>query len=89
MKTILDVIKEKLVQLPQFLNIVLRHLGLNNYWCLSTMMKADFTEIEEICGSEFQNLGLAETDFYEYYTENVVVTLRPAHKRTKKRFLML
>jgi hypothetical protein len=45
------------------------------------MTEADFTEIEEICGSEFQNLGLRETDFYEYYTENVVVTLRPAHKR--------
>jgi hypothetical protein len=41
------------------------------------MTEADFTEIEKICGSEFQNLSLAETDFYEYYTENVVV----AHKR--------
>jgi hypothetical protein len=45
------------------------------------MTEADFTGIEEICGSEFQNLGLVETDFYEYYTDNVVVTLRPAHKR--------
>jgi hypothetical protein len=45
------------------------------------MTEADFTEIEEFCGSEFQNLGLAETDFYEYYTENVVVTLRPTYKR--------
>jgi hypothetical protein len=68
MKTILDVIKEELVQLPQFLKIVLRHLGLNNYLSLPSMTEADFTEI---CGSEF----LAETDFYEYYTENVVVTL--------------
>jgi hypothetical protein len=81
MKTILDVVKKVLVQLAQFLKIVLRHLGLNNYLSLSTMMEADFTEIEEICGSEFQNLGLAETNFYEYYTQNVVVTLRPAHKR--------
>jgi hypothetical protein len=28
-------------------------LGLNNYLSLSTMTEADFTEIEEICGSEF------------------------------------
>jgi hypothetical protein len=81
MKTILNVIEEELVQLPQFLKIVLQHLGLNDYLSLSTMTEADFTEIEKICGSEFQNLRLAETDFYEYYTENVVVSLRPAHKR--------
>jgi hypothetical protein len=57
------------------------HLGLNNNLSLSTMTEADFTKIEEICRSEFQNLWLAETDFYDYYTENVVVTLRLAHKR--------
>jgi hypothetical protein len=38
------------------------------------MTAADFKEIEEFCGSEIQNLGLAETDFYKKYTDNVVVT---------------
>jgi hypothetical protein len=41
----------------------------NRFATFEFATEADFTEIEKICGSEFQNLGLAETDFYEYYTE--------------------